>query len=88
MGYNPPSRLPARGGPIYLLREEKWSAAREKRKEKRRKRRTIRKGGGGVFQNVGREEGASERDAREKTRLKLWREKDGAVLCRRRRGER
>jgi hypothetical protein len=37
MGDDPPSRLPARGGPIYLLREEKWSAAREKRKEKRRK---------------------------------------------------
>ena len=34
MGDNLPLRLPARGGPIYLLKEGKWSAAREKRKEK------------------------------------------------------
>jgi hypothetical protein len=60
------------------------SGKREKKGEEK-KRRTIRKGGGGVSQNVGREEGASERDAREKTRLKLWREKDGAASCRRRR---
>ena len=76
------------GSPIYLLKEEKWSAAREKRKEKRRrKRRTIRKGGGGVSQSVGREEDASERDAREETHLKLWREKGWGGVVPQKKGE-
>ena len=76
------------GSPIYLLKEEKWSVAREKRKEKRRrKRRTIRKGGGGVSQSVGREEDASERDAREKTHLKLWREKGWGSVMPQKKGE-
>ena len=53
-------------------------------KREKRKRRTKGKGRG-VSQNVGREEGASEREAREKTRFKAWRERDGAASCRRRR---
>jgi hypothetical protein len=53
-------------------------------KREKRKRRTKGKGRG-VSQNVGGEEGASEREAREKTRFKAWRERDGAASCRRRR---
>jgi hypothetical protein len=73
-----------RGPHISAEKREKVSGKREKKREekRRRKRRTIRKGGGIVSQNVGREEGASERDA---THLKLWREKDWAASCRRRR---
>jgi hypothetical protein len=63
-----------------LLREEILLAAKEKRREKRQ----TKGKGGSVSQNIGRE-GTSEREAREKTHLKAWHERNGAVSCRRRR---
>ena len=71
---------------MYLLRDEKRNGQQRAAKEKRRKKKKrTKREGGSVSQSVGREEGASKRDAREKTRLKLWREKDGTASCRRRR---
>ena len=74
MGDNPPPHLPARGGPRYLPREEKRLAGREERK--RGKKNTNQKK---TSQTLGREEGASEREAREKTRPKAWGERDEAL---------
>jgi signal recognition particle subunit SEC65 len=68
------------GGPIYLLREERRSAGREERRKEKKDEPE-----GGAFQNVGREEGASKREVREKAHPRLWRERDGVASCRRRR---
>jgi hypothetical protein len=76
--------LPARGGPhIPAKRRETVSGKRGKTEERRKEKNDEPEGG--AFQNVGREEGASKREVREKAHPRLWRERDGVASCRRRR---
>ena len=70
------------GSHIPAKRREMVSGKREKTRRKKNEP----KGRGSVSQNVGREEGASKREVREKTRLKACRKRDGAASCRRTRG--
>ena len=72
-GQPAPALASERGSQIPAERREKVS--RKGGKKERKKKNTNQKK---TSQTLGREEGASEREAREKTRPKAWCERDGA----------